>query len=108
VLRKFVAICMVGAQLSLVTSLPAAHASERASNAELRLLETVITLKGLGLKEKELTQQLEAALEQYNRNAPTEGRSERLESALVGMGVFTLSQALRPRPSALRSSCFLA
>jgi hypothetical protein len=90
--KKFVATCMVGAQLCLVASLPA-HASDRAVNPELSLLETVITLKGLGLSDSELSLQINAALAHYDRTAQATGREERLSSALVGLQVFTPQQA---------------
>jgi hypothetical protein len=87
-------MCMVGAQLCLVANL-SAHASEPVVNHERSLLETVITLKGLGLSERDLGQQVEAALAHYNSTAPTEGRNERLSAALVDLQVFTRQQAAK-------------
>jgi hypothetical protein len=91
--NKFISLCLIGIQLTLVTGVSGAQAADRSLSAELSLLETVLTLRGLGLQEQELNRQIGATLERYNRTAPAEGREERLQAALVEMQVLTPQQA---------------
>jgi hypothetical protein len=93
VLKKIVSVALIGTQLSLLC--PTAHAGAPGARAERELLETVLTLKGLALSENELARQLPQAVDRYLRSAAPEGREERLQVALVELGVLTRQQARR-------------
>ncbi len=91
--RKAVSLVLVGAQLSLAA--PLAQAGGPSIAAERQLLEAVITLQGLGLSESELLERIPALVSRYDGSAAAEGRDERLQVALVEMGILTDRQGRR-------------
>jgi len=91
-LKKVTSILMVCAQLCLVLQARPSWADETGS-PEGSLVRTVLLLKSLDLSTKDLQKQMEAALKRYDSQAPAEGRTERLEAALVDLGILTPQQA---------------
>ena len=92
-LNKSISLCLIASQL--VIGAPAAFAADRANEvtAERQLVETVLTLKGLGLSDKDMHQQLEGTLKAYDQKAPQDGRDARLEQAFVDMRILSPQQA---------------
>lgn len=92
--KKAVSICTIATQLSFVVGISAASADTGvASTAESNLVTTVLTLKGMGLSDKDLQAQLTGALQNYNSTAPKDGRADRLQTALVDLNILTAQQA---------------
>src|SRR5579885_1756082 len=92
--KKAVSICTIATQLSFVLSISAASADTGVpSSPESNLVSPVLTLKGLGLSDKDLQAQLSGALKNYNTTAPKDGRAERLQTALVDLNILTVQQA---------------
>ncbi|HUP55866.1 MAG TPA: hypothetical protein VM598_00325 [Bdellovibrionota bacterium] len=86
-------MALIGCQLLLAPLSQSARADVPATGAERELLETVLTLKGLALSERELATRLPRVIERYKRVAPADGREARLQAALVELGVLTPQQA---------------
>ena len=60
---------------------------------EISLISSVIALQGQKLSGAELQKQITGQIAQYAATAPLDGRLERAQQALVGLGVFTPAQA---------------
>jgi hypothetical protein len=89
-LKKILSLSLIVSQLGFTS---AALADVPASPAERALLQNVLTLKGLDLSHEELQRQISGAVKQYDDTAPTEGRTDRLQTALVDLELMTAQQA---------------
>src|SRR5262249_52679500 len=92
VLKKSISLCLIASQLAMGAP---AFAGDRANEvtAERQLVETVLTLKGLGLSDKDMHLQLEATLKAYDQKAPQDQRDSRLQQAFVDMRILSPQQA---------------
>jgi hypothetical protein len=86
-LKKSLSLALIISQLAW------ASAYADTSTPETKLLSAVVELSGKNLTKSELQQQLTADLQQYDAEAPADGRVERTEQALVALGVDTPEQA---------------
>jgi hypothetical protein len=90
-LKSTVSLVLMTSQLGL--SATAFGAPSNSPSPEAVLLENAIVIRGSGLSSDAVQSQINAAVASYADNSPTDGRSERLQQALVDMGIYTPSQA---------------
>jgi len=67
--------------------------SAHAISPEMTLLEQVIVLQGSETQGAKLQQEIATAVSTYIQSSPTEGRSSRMEQAIVDLGIYTPAQA---------------
>lgn len=60
---------------------------------EVTLLQNVIALRGSNLRTADIQQKMTDEVSAYVNSAPQEGQQERMEQALVALGVYTPAQA---------------
>jgi len=60
---------------------------------EMTLLEQVITLQGSEIQSAKLQQEVATAVSAYIQSSPVEGRSSRMEQAMIDLGMYTPAQA---------------
>jgi len=90
-LKSTMSLVLMTSQLGL--SAAAFGAPSESPSPEAVLLENAIVIRGSGLSSDLIQSQLNAAVASYADNSPTDGRSERLQQALVDMGIYTPEQA---------------
>ena len=90
-LNKIVSVFLIGSQIATVsTSLASPN---MAVTPETTLISQVITLQGSGLTQSQLQDQVTQVAKNYLVSAPAEGRTERLEQAMVDADIYTPAQA---------------
>lgn len=82
------ALCVV--QLGLISP---SFADTTKPSSEFTLLKNVIALQGAGLSQSDLQTRLGSVLTQYDQTANPEGQIDRLQTAMIELGVYTPDQA---------------
>jgi len=90
--KKTVSTFLICSQLCFTAGISAAQADPTVS-AEHSLVRNVLMLKSLALSDQDMKRQLESTIERYDAEAPAQGRTERLQEALVDLGMLTSQQA---------------
>lgn len=85
-MKKMISLILITTQASFATL-------AWADNSETALLENVIALQGQKLSASEMTTQSQKILSNYLASANPEGAQQRLEQALVTLGIYTPAQA---------------
>ena len=88
--KKFTAVVLCVSQLSLTL---AASADTPKPSSEFILLKTAIALQGADLSQQDAVARLGSALTLYDQTAEKTGQIERLQQAMVDLGVYTPDQA---------------
>jgi hypothetical protein len=78
--------------MALTAALPA-FADDPAPSPESTLMQTLLTLKGLDLSKQEMQLEMSKVVANYDQAAPVDGRSDRLQTALVDLEIMTVQQA---------------
>lgn len=90
-LKKSVSTLMIVSQLGLVSL--ASAATPAAHTAEYGLLQHVLALQGQDLSSDQNQKQVTEVVSQYLATASQAGQQERLQAALVDLGVYTPNEA---------------
>ncbi len=88
---KSVSVLMIASQLVMVSL--ASAAAPTAHTAEYGLLTHVLALQGQDLSTAQTQRQMSDVVSQYLGAASPEGQQQRLQEALVDLGVYTPSEA---------------
>src|ERR1700722_18977578 len=102
-LYRLISVSMIISQIGLVPLVraqvvpaqvePTQVGATITTTPELDLLRNVITLQGLKLTSDQFEKDVSDVVSQYLATAPSSGQQERLQQALVDLGVYTAEQA---------------
>jgi len=93
--KKSVSVLLIGSQFGVAMSAFAAPTTATSVQVtpELTLVEGVVVLEGQKLSQDAETSQLRALVSQYSATTQADGQSERMQQALVTLGIYTPDQA---------------
>jgi hypothetical protein len=89
--KSTMSLALVASQLGM--SAAAWGSPADAPTPETILLQNAMAIQGSALSSDVMQSQLQGVIADYASNSPDEGRSERLQTALVDMGIYTPDQA---------------
>lgn len=92
--NKIVSLVLIGSQMGLGTiAFGATTATTTTATPEFTLLENVIALQGMNLSQSDMQTNVKNLLQDYSAKAQVTGQTDRMQAALVDLGVYTPAQA---------------
>ena len=92
-MKKQISTLLIASQISAGLFSTGAFAAPTVASPEMTALEKLFALQGENLSTQQRNGQATAILAQYAATVPADGAEQRLQSALVQLGVFTSDQA---------------
>lgn len=91
--KKGISTLLIASQVAMTSMAFAASAPAASASPEFSMLQSVFALQGQKLSDQARQAQIGKILGTYTNAAPADGRTARLQDALVQLGVYTPAQA---------------